>query len=490
MVLADAPLAVDGVGAVRVVCRRQAADALPADGHAADTGALAQFPVDASNRVVVAVEPAHRRRLHVEHAHVEAPRLARKPAAVVDRDQFAPRPDADAAAEEQVDAGRSAAAGSRPDGEQAGVLQEEGPLLGEEQVEPVEVHLLLVDLDLGEVRVVGQVERETRRHAVLEVDTEVGVGLVLAAGAGRLAARSDRVGDQLQVALRWRLDAPERPRVGQPVQVVVPVEFGPEGNFPVARDVALEVQAPGLHLFRRIAEGAEGNRELRAPAELADLGGDGPGAVPVQVEAGGQGAAPEAAVAAHAAEHAGAAFHDLAVVLDARRVRAEHETVAAVLERVEDDLEAVRLVQGRVAAAVRDDDPFGFPVVADDRHEEGVLGVREADLGPFRARLAGEGPGLRRAGSGHDGLPDRIVENPAVKLGRLSDRQGGSRWPVGLGFGRSGPQRGPQRRDSDEPRRGNSLHGKRLYSERGLSICRTPVASAQAHGNMLAEDRR
>jgi len=59
VVFADAPLAVDGVGAVRVVMRGQAAHALAADEDTADAGAFAQFPVDAGDGVVVAVQPSH-----------------------------------------------------------------------------------------------------------------------------------------------------------------------------------------------------------------------------------------------------------------------------------------------------------------------------------------------------------------------------------------------------------------------------------------------
>jgi len=132
-------------------------------------------------------------------------------------------------------------------------------------------------------------------------------------------------------------------------------------------------------------------------------------------------------------------LNDLAVVFDAGGVGAEHEAVAPVLERVEDDLEAVRFVQRRVAAAVRDDDAVRLAVVADDRDEEGVLREREADLRSLCARLAGEGPGLGRAGCRRDALPDRIVEDPAVEQWRFADRQGRGRGTIGLTFGRTGP---------------------------------------------------
>ena len=76
------------------------------------------------------------------------PALPDRRRAAEDRDRLTVRPDADAAAEEELDLLGDA------DREQAGVLEEEGPLLGKEEVEAVEVDLLLVDLDLGEVGVV------------------------------------------------------------------------------------------------------------------------------------------------------------------------------------------------------------------------------------------------------------------------------------------------------------------------------------------------
>ena len=75
--------------------------------------------------------------------------------------------DADGAAEEQIDFAGLA------DGEEAAVLEEERPLLGKQQVEPRQVDLLLVDFDLREVGVVGEIEVHARRHADLGVDAEV-----------------------------------------------------------------------------------------------------------------------------------------------------------------------------------------------------------------------------------------------------------------------------------------------------------------------------
>ena len=81
--------------------------------------------------------------------------FAGEPRAADDRDRLAGRGQADSPAEEQIglDRGRrEGAAGAHL--EQAGVLEEEVALLGKEEAEPRQVHLLLVDLDLREIGVV------------------------------------------------------------------------------------------------------------------------------------------------------------------------------------------------------------------------------------------------------------------------------------------------------------------------------------------------
>ena len=88
--------------------------------------------------------------LHVQHADVDAVDLAAQAAAAPDRHEQSVLVEADAAAEEQIELVALA------DREQAGVLQEERPLLGKAQIEAREVDLLRVDLDLREIGVVGQ----------------------------------------------------------------------------------------------------------------------------------------------------------------------------------------------------------------------------------------------------------------------------------------------------------------------------------------------
>ena len=64
----------------------------------------------------------------------------------------------------------------RSEVEDAGVLQEEIALLGEVERKAGQVRLLFVDFDLGEVGVVGQVERQGTSHAPLEIEAAVAVG--------------------------------------------------------------------------------------------------------------------------------------------------------------------------------------------------------------------------------------------------------------------------------------------------------------------------
>ncbi len=83
------------------------------------------------------------------------------------RDRLAEGVDTDASREEQIDGLR------RAGGENAGILEEEWPLFWKKEWEAREVGALLVHLDLGEVGVVREVERQTRRDAELELAADI-----------------------------------------------------------------------------------------------------------------------------------------------------------------------------------------------------------------------------------------------------------------------------------------------------------------------------
>ena len=145
-------------------------------------------------------------RLHVEEPDVEVSGLARHAAAPQDRDGLAVVGEADAPAEEQLHLARVAHR------EEPGVLEEERALLGKEQVEAIEVHLLVVDLDLGEVGVDGAVDREARRDGVLQVAPDVAEQHAVGRHGAGLERVAERVRRDLQVPERGDLDAGDRTR--------------------------------------------------------------------------------------------------------------------------------------------------------------------------------------------------------------------------------------------------------------------------------------
>ena len=91
-----------------------------------------------------------------------------------------PARQANPAREEQIDGPRLSQL------EELRVLEEERALLGKEQREPRQVDLLLVGLDLREVGVDRDIERQVGAHAPLDVETHV-------AGSTTVSVRERRV---------------------------------------------------------------------------------------------------------------------------------------------------------------------------------------------------------------------------------------------------------------------------------------------------------
>ena len=98
-----------------------------------------------------------------------APYFARQSDTAINRNRVAVIADADATAEEHLYLSPAA------DRKLTGVLKKEGALLREKQVEAIEVHLLIIDLDLREVGVVRQVECKARSNGILDVETDIAV---------------------------------------------------------------------------------------------------------------------------------------------------------------------------------------------------------------------------------------------------------------------------------------------------------------------------
>ena len=89
---------------------------------------------------------------------------------------------------------------SRAKVKDAGVLQEEGPFLGKEQVEAGEVDLLFVHFHLSEVGIKRRIQRKRRRQAVFHIQTGVAGELALILASRVVLVQSTQnVGNQLHV---------------------------------------------------------------------------------------------------------------------------------------------------------------------------------------------------------------------------------------------------------------------------------------------------
>ena len=394
--LADAPAAVDGVGPVVVI------RIVPPDHEKPRGGALAEELPHAHDGEVVRGHLAEFSGAHAQQSDVGGAHLAGDTGSGIHRQANATGPDADPAAEEQLDLLRF------PDTEQAGVLKEEGPLLGKEQAEPVQVDLLLVRLDLGEVRVVGEVQRQARGQRVLEVDPQ----FLFVAPAAAVDRPAEGVGRDGKAAVGGDGDAFDRAGERDPLQSELVRERGPERDLVVTADDALEVDAPALHVGVAVAQRRERNGHLGAPPGLGDLRPHVPDRVPVLVESG------------RGAEGPRSLEVDLGVVLDPGGVRAEHEAGLPVEEGVEHQPEAVGVVESSVPPGVGHDDRFRLAVVADDADVKRRVRVAQEHLGALGRGRAGRGLDLDEAGQRIDDLPSVVRLDDAVEDGGVLERIG------------------------------------------------------------------
>ena len=224
------------------------------------------------------------------------------------------------------------------------VLQEEVPLLGEEEIEPREVDLLVVRLHLREVRVDGGVQDHARLHLPFRVQAQVALpARVQPAGRPGILREAGQ-------AVRLHLEVPPRARkADQPLEaagLAHPAEAPararprrPERLLVLAADHPPDVEAPALRSrVGRIPQGAERDRELRGPAFGPALRAHRPHRAPIGVEGAGL-------------------VGDERVELRPVRVGGEDHGVAAVAEGVEEDghrVVARELVAVVVAAGLQD----------------------------------------------------------------------------------------------------------------------------------------
>ena len=159
--MTDTPASIDGVCLILVIrtIAIQAAITVAIDNQETDRRSIGQLLVDPGNCVAVfRCETRQRLGLHVKQAHVRgAADFARQAQATIDRYRRATGTDANTAAEKQLDFLRIA------NRKLSGVFQEERSFFREEQAEPVEIHLLFVDLNLCKVGVIGGIKCQARR---------------------------------------------------------------------------------------------------------------------------------------------------------------------------------------------------------------------------------------------------------------------------------------------------------------------------------------
>jgi len=293
---------------------------------------------------------------------------------------------------------------------------------------------------MGEVGVRGDVERELRGHADLEVDPTVELLVIherrTVAGIRdqerldlEIPPLTDAL-DALEGARHRSLEDPEWSGRGGPLDPLVPT----------ARD-ALDVEAPRLRGVLTEPKGLERDHELGRPAPVPNLRGHVEDAVPVLV---------------------GDAARDLLIPHGGTRIGREGEPVPVIVEGVEEQHDRVAVERSELAPELADDD--GILLEGRHRDVDVLLVVEDPEFGPFgrghtvlRIGLIELAPHLGPVPGGlvhHAIEPDRLVRpRGPVALGALHGPE------VGHGLGRSHPPvDGPRSRLGTQVRDAHDSH--------------------------------
>ena len=213
------------------------------------------------------------------------------------------------------------------------------------------------------------------------------------------------------------------PRVRHLHQTELARDERPERFLVLAADRAHEIESPRLHLAGPISQRRKRNAELGVPACRVDRRGDGPRAVPIEVE-------PSERTRHHprlARELDAATFSfvdDLCVILDSRRRGREDKAVLPIVVGIEHDAEVVALRDVAVADLLAANDSCRVTVVEPGAHVQRLPVGEDANLGAFGDW--GAFVQLALDESGHwCGLEPRGIGEPAVDDGRLCDDAGG-----------------------------------------------------------------
>src|SRR6185295_2148486 len=159
---------------------------------------------------------------------------------------------------------------------------EESAALREERLERREVDLRGIHLDLPEIRVDREVEREVAGETVLRVGAEVVAARAERIAGGEIEAlvARHRVGKQLEPALsRETAEAGEMPVAAHAALLLLGRERE-VGGLALPEDRSRELEAPGRLLLRVVAELGERDAQLRAPSRRVDVGVGLPDRVP------------------------------------------------------------------------------------------------------------------------------------------------------------------------------------------------------------------
>jgi hypothetical protein len=155
-----------------------------------------------------------------------------------------------------------------------------------------EVDLLLVDLDLREVGVDGEVRREVRGDAVFHVAADVAGHIVAQRRRAEAIRREprDRIRLQLEVLARGRqIEADERAAGRNPVERLRSGEVLRHRRevrpFVLAAHRAAQLNSPDLVGPGAIAQRLEGDRHLDRPPAVEAAGLRRPHRIPVDVRA-------------------------------------------------------------------------------------------------------------------------------------------------------------------------------------------------------------
>ena len=164
----DTDIGVHSIGPIELVRPRRRAGGHLVDEDGAETATGTHLPGHAQNGEIVSRRHVlHLVGLHVEDTQVETIQLSGEAGAAQNGNLDSAGIDADAPAEEKLGLTGTS------DLKVTGIFQEEGSLLGEEQIEAGQVDLLFVHFHLGEVGVQGGVQRQSRRERGFQVHTRV-----------------------------------------------------------------------------------------------------------------------------------------------------------------------------------------------------------------------------------------------------------------------------------------------------------------------------